>query len=377
MLRQHTNWQMKITTITAIIILSLTLTGLKVEAAGSARDFLKAGAKAVTDKNYDLAIKHLTEAISSGNLSAREVARALYNRGLAYNAKSEPARGIADFTRALFFKKITPEQRSKILSARAQSYKAVGLSSRASADLRVAGLRKSTNTNITLPEKPKLRPVEPQQQLQLNAPQPRKVKQAVPQNNSRNIVESGWGASVQQDTSAGQSNKQNNYLIRSSKKKTTTPAKTEEKSRSPFASLFNSSQSKNQPRKQPQPQPKQQKTTSSGWNSEANVRTASISNNASSAPLKQVNYTSTGSGRYRLQLAAVSTENDAQQAWLRLQSQHSGLLSNQRPDFQKVDLGSGRSVVRIQIGPFADKLKTLQLCNSFKQQGLECFLVVR
>ena len=369
MLRKYTNCEMKIINLTAIIILTLTLTSVKVEAAGSARDFLKAGTKAVTEKNYALAIRHLTEALGSGNLSPGEVTRALYQRGLAYNAKSEPARGIADFTRALFFKKIKPELRSNILKARANSYRAVGLSSRASADLRVAGLSNSVKSKITIPEKPKLRPVVTQNTFKAK-PQPKPQKASKPQ-----FVASGWGASVQEDKTTSQVSRQPNYITRTAKRPVTRSQETrtvEKKSQSAFARLFNREEEK------PKSQPKPQVSSSSNWEqTSSNVRTASISNNSVATQLKPAAYTSSGTGRYRLQLAAVSSDNDARQAWIRLKSQHSELLSNQRPDFQKVNLGEGRSVVRIQIGPFADKLQTLQLCNSFKQQGLECFLVVR
>ena len=345
--------------------LSLAVTAYPLNAAGSARDFLKAGVKAVESKQYDIAVKHLTKAINLATLSPKLVAKALHQRGVAYNMKGEPARGIADLTRALFFKKISPEQKTKILKARAASYKSVGLVSKAQADLRSAGLGTTQSvSNITLPKKPTLKPVVTQN-----------IRQQIPQLNNKIETTTGWGVSVSEEQKT-----QPTRVARIEQPRQANTNRPLEKVEKPVAEEKNNSFSSffsrnSEPKRQPE-----KPTAQVNWGKSTQVSSTNTSQKRSNpATFRSANYTipTAGNGRYRLQLAAVSSENDAQQAWFRLQSRYSSLLSNQTPDFQRVDLGSGRSVVRIQIGPFADRSQTMQLCNSYKEQGLDCFLVVR
>jgi len=84
------------------------------------------------------------------------------------------------------------------------------------------------------------------------------------------------------------------------------------------------------------------------------------------------------SGRsYRLQLASVRSEEDAQNTWAQIAEKHQDLVGGRQPLIEKTDLGSLGTVYRVQIGPFADKRESLQLCNSFKAGGVDCFLVTR
>ena len=104
---------------------------------------------------------------------------------------------------------------------------------------------------------------------------------------------------------------------------------------------------------------------------------ASAGRNRSDAAQPQSQAKSAGQGRYRLQLAALRSENEAQAAWRRLAAQHRSLLDGREPMIEKTDLGTLGTVYRLQIGPFADKRESLRLCNSFKRSGVDCFLVTR
>lgn len=84
-----------------------------------------------------------------------------------------------------------------------------------------------------------------------------------------------------------------------------------------------------------------------------------------------------GQSRYRLQLAAVRSENEAQATWKRLASQHKDLLDGREHMIEKSELGTLGTFYRLQIGPFSDKRESLRLCNSFKRSGVDCFLVTQ
>ncbi|MGH1350199.1 MAG: SPOR domain-containing protein [Methyloligellaceae bacterium] len=321
--------------------------------------YLKAGVSAIASKQYAQAIDHLSKALGSGGLSPEDTAKAYYYRGVAYNGKNEPARSIADFSNALFFKKNPPDLKSKILIARARAYKAVGLVARAENDIRASGTGGTTISSVSSvsnnrPVNTQRRQV-PQQQATGSssgsfARQERRNKPAVTQ---------GWGASVSSNPVRQQ---QPARIVRQERQQPVARQARSTSSDGNYRSLFDSNARKvesrpiqRQARYQPESRPQQKTEQRRSFNTSAGA----------------------GSGRYRLQLAAVSSENDARAAWSKLVAEHSSLLSNQSPDFQTVNLGGSKSVVRIQIGPFSDKLSTLQLCNTFKQQGLDCFLVVR
>jgi cell division septation protein DedD len=86
---------------------------------------------------------------------------------------------------------------------------------------------------------------------------------------------------------------------------------------------------------------------------------------------------SSGNTTYRVQLAAVRSESEAQTAWDRLASEHETLLAGHEPVIEKSEGGASGPVYRVQVGPFADKSESAQLCNAFKNKGVDCFLVAR
>ncbi len=84
-----------------------------------------------------------------------------------------------------------------------------------------------------------------------------------------------------------------------------------------------------------------------------------------------------GGRNYRVQLAAVRSEDEAQTTWQRLAAKHGTLLAGRSPVIEKTELGAMGTFYRIQIGPFANKRESAELCNHFKRNGVDCFLVAR
>lgn len=86
---------------------------------------------------------------------------------------------------------------------------------------------------------------------------------------------------------------------------------------------------------------------------------------------------SPASSGYRIQLAALRSDADAQATWKRLQAKHGALLGSYQPSIVKTDLGGLGTFYRVQLGPFPDKAATQQLCKNFKSGGLDCFLLAQ
>jgi cell division septation protein DedD len=81
-------------------------------------------------------------------------------------------------------------------------------------------------------------------------------------------------------------------------------------------------------------------------------------------------------GRYRIQLAAVREETDAQRAWAIYQRDFGATLAGITPFFERADTENG-VFYRVQIGPFAEVAEADRLCAELKQRSASCFVVSR
>ena len=81
---------------------------------------------------------------------------------------------------------------------------------------------------------------------------------------------------------------------------------------------------------------------------------------------------------YRLQLAALRSENAVQQTWRKLRRKHGDLLSRLELAVEKTDLGPPKGVFfRLLVGPLADRTATRKLCADLAKRGVDCFVVRR
>lgn len=87
-------------------------------------------------------------------------------------------------------------------------------------------------------------------------------------------------------------------------------------------------------------------------------------------------FEATSGGRYRVQLAAVREEVDAQRAWAIFQRQLGPFVSGLRPFFERAETSNG-VFYRVQIGPFAETAEADRLCAELKKQDASCFVVSR
>jgi cell division septation protein DedD len=88
-------------------------------------------------------------------------------------------------------------------------------------------------------------------------------------------------------------------------------------------------------------------------------------------PVQQV----AAAGAFRIQLAAVKSEADAQKEWTRLQKAHADLLGALTPTIQRADLGAQGIFYRIQGGPLANREAAAALCEQLKAKSQACLVV--
>ena len=81
-------------------------------------------------------------------------------------------------------------------------------------------------------------------------------------------------------------------------------------------------------------------------------------------------------GQFRIQLAAVRGEADAQRAWNLFMADLGPVLSTVEPIFERAETANG-VFYRVQIGPFASQETAESLCEQLKQRNASCFVIRR
>jgi hypothetical protein len=84
---------------------------------------------------------------------------------------------------------------------------------------------------------------------------------------------------------------------------------------------------------------------------------------------------STGTGGYRLQLAAVRSEAAARRAWSKISAAQKDLLGGLGAEWPRADLGKRGIWYRVQAGPIGDGGKAEHICEELKHRHVACFLV--
>ncbi|HZS83994.1 MAG TPA: SPOR domain-containing protein [Stellaceae bacterium] len=80
-------------------------------------------------------------------------------------------------------------------------------------------------------------------------------------------------------------------------------------------------------------------------------------------------------GGYRLQLAALRSEEAARHEWEALRAAHRDLLGALEARWPRADLGARGTFYRVQAGPIADAAKAEQLCAELRHRNVACILV--
>lgn len=80
--------------------------------------------------------------------------------------------------------------------------------------------------------------------------------------------------------------------------------------------------------------------------------------------------------KYRVQLAAVRSPDQARQEWDRLRKKHPDLLEDLQLTVTKADLGSEKGIYyRLRAGPIADETAARALCAKLAKRNMGCLVV--
>ncbi len=78
--------------------------------------------------------------------------------------------------------------------------------------------------------------------------------------------------------------------------------------------------------------------------------------------------------KYRLQLAAVRSRNEAERLARDLASQYRSALGSYSPEINETVYGNMGTFYRVQIGPFASVTEPQSLCTKIKSSGFDCLI---
>ncbi len=276
------------------------------------------------------AAQALSAVIGGGNLPPPIMAKALLYRGIAYRQQNKPTQAIADLTSALWLKGgLAEQERKDALRQRASAYQEAGLSDTGepvAPAMPSAGTRTASAGGLSEDGSPSAAPKE----------------------------SSGWsfGNAFSSLFGGGSS---------SSEQQPTPPAAT-------TASI--------EPARSP-PRP-----ATSAWSSNTEVRgggntvTASTSATAPAAAPAAAS-SPRSEGRFRIQIAMVRTQAEAQALAARVKQEHASTLGNRDLQIDEAVVGNMGSFYRIRIGPFASAQEGQAACVKLKGPGIDCLLVTQ
>ena len=78
---------------------------------------------------------------------------------------------------------------------------------------------------------------------------------------------------------------------------------------------------------------------------------------------------------YRVQLAAVRSEDGAQREWARLKKKNPVLLGGMTLNVVRADLGSKGIYYRLRAGPIADRAQAKKLCQDLAKKKVGCLVI--
>ncbi|MFA5951077.1 MAG: SPOR domain-containing protein [Hyphomicrobium sp.] len=84
-----------------------------------------------------------------------------------------------------------------------------------------------------------------------------------------------------------------------------------------------------------------------------------------------------GRGKYRLQVAAVRSREEADQVAQSLLSNPQLQGGSLKPEVDEAAFGSSGKFYRVRLGPYADAIEPNELCKNLRPQGYDCLVVTQ
>ncbi len=372
----------------------------------TARSRVIAGIKSYEAGKMPDAISKLTGALGGGGLSSKDMAKALYYRGLAYRRQSKPARAIADLNSAVWLRGgLSEKERADALSNRAEAYKEAGLrdpgyvpggAAPSKTPSAVAGGGGASATQAPSSPAPE-RSVKPN----VAGTPPASNDSWQTATNPGSAATGAVPASPAPSTSGGSTSSNSpvasitNFFSGvfgggSSSSANSTSSGTQAAPSTPApppasaVSAWNSNTSvSGGGGAQPQAKPVAQAAPA-----EANTKVARApAPAAAAAPAPAVKSASpppaaktqreptAPKGKFSVQVASKRSAAEANQVVSQLAVEHSAQLGGRMPYVKEAVIGSMGTFYQVRVGPFANKTEAIRSCKPLRAKGYDCLTV--
>lgn len=373
------------------------------KAAEEAQKAYAAGSRAYESGKSEQAIQLLTTALRGGGLPTVQMARALYLRGLAYRKSGKPGLAISDLTSALWLKNgLSETDRADATAKRSEAYREAGLDEQGrSPDHVVAG-------NATEAAKP-----APKAASQSSGgglfpwltgggspsaePKPAPAPAAAPAPAST-PNKSAWetatlSSAVSSTTTSRTASDIPQPMLSSGPAPTPAAAPSPPPAAAPssgssntlfgaIGSMFSSGSSSSAAAPSPETTASTGHVSAvSSWSDSTEVTVGRAGKSAAShtqvaaaakpAPPAAPQFT----GKFRLQVAAVRSKEEARELANKLEQNHGPSLEGRTPSVDEAVLGTMGTFYRVRVGPYADAGEPRKLCSALKADGFDCLIV--
>ncbi|MEL6298381.1 MAG: SPOR domain-containing protein [Pseudomonadota bacterium] len=321
------------------------------KALAEGRTAIKAGrAKAGLDK--------LGTAINSRRLNYRDLASALYHRGLAYRALKQQAQAIEDLTAALWIKNgLSKDDRAAAIAARAATYEQAGLSGQGQAN---PGAVPAVTNRVATPAPST--PAAPKPKSVARTPAAPAARPAAPAASPSlgwNTQVASQGRAATPSSGAGASGADPlanlgrnvsgffNNLFGGQAGSATSPT---------TASI-------NRPSAAPG-------TATSGWSSQTSVKRQGSGSTGTAAPKRSASRTAIA-----VQVAAFRSEGEARQVASQVNKKYAAGLGSSKASVRSAQVGNMGTLHKVIVGPFRSASDTRTVCAQLRRDGLDCLVV--
>lgn len=96
---------------------------------------------------------------------------------------------------------------------------------------------------------------------------------------------------------------------------------------------------------------------------------------AAPSPVIAASLSASAPSGYRVQIAALRSDEEARQAWIRLQRKHADILGSHSATISRVEIPERGTFYRVQAGPWRDRSAAEEACARLKRVGTGCMIV--
>jgi sporulation related protein len=389
----------------------------KAAAAAEAKKAYDAGLKEYAAGRSQSAVDQLSTAIKAGVLSASEMAKALYTRGLAYKKENKPGQAISDLTSAIWLKNgLSDIEKKAALTERSEAYRMAGLEDTGSTPDRPAIGAPSPSASAapasTVVANPAPGPNAGSAGLSAGAIAEAAKSSASDGGSSATITRPPADSSLQSAASSTASEGDSKTPASSGFFGWAQPAEASSNSGASngssgsssfgqtvsnipgnvtgfFSNMFGggSSAPPQEPAAAPSAAVMTASTTptsvvpeTSSWDSSTVVATGAAQKSSKAqkvalAAEDKPKLVAATKGKYKIHIAALRSRAEAEALAQQLVAQHGADLSNHVPTVDEAVIGSMGTFYRVRVGGYASQDEPRGVCNKLRTSGLDCLVV--